>query len=170
VLRRGSLALLLVACTRTSTPPSAPVDVTVADVPDAGMIVSSGPPPKATTGTCVAALSAGKIDTKASCQLDEKISEGPGRLEYPCDGEGHVHATFGDQELDGSMTHGEIAMKLVTTPDWHDGCDWESHQTVTGSISRGKLSWYLQEKVVRDTGQCYGACTARAAIEIQQMQ
>jgi hypothetical protein len=160
----------LVACTKSAPPPTAPVDVTVGKVPDAGRLTIVAPPPgseRPRAGeTCTATLRAGRIDKLATCTLDEKISAGEGTLRYPCEGDGEAEALFDDQHFDGSVKGDVLTLTLITEPDWHDGCDWESHQMIQGSVRHGKLSWRLAEHIVRDTGSCYGACIATASIDV----
>jgi hypothetical protein len=160
----------LVACTKSAPPPTAPVDVTIGKVPDAGQLVISPPPPSAERARsgdmCTATLHAGRIAKLPTCTLDEKISSTSGTLRYPCEGDGEAEAVFDDQRFDGSVKNDVLTLTIITEPDWRDGCDWESHQVIQGSIKHGKLSWRLAEHIVRDTGSCYGACTATATIDV----
>lgn len=168
VVRRFVVALLMIAsCNgRGSAPPAAPVDVDVANVGDAGIVVLTGSkrPPMA---RCTAKLVLnGELDKAPSCNVDAKLTDGPGTLAYPCGGEGTAEATFGEERLTGTIKGGYLRLEIKTNPDWHDGCGWESRQLVEGHVNDRRLAWKYDETLLDDRGRCYAPCGATATIDL----
>jgi hypothetical protein len=126
------------------------------------------------TTACTASLEATSIEKSTpSCYVDEKISDGPGVLRYPCSGDGPAEATFGDQRYEGRVTRGEIELSLSTELDWDDGCRWGTHAVIHGPLTDGtrlvhaKLSWDYLDRVLQGTG-CSGVCRARASFSVSE--
>jgi hypothetical protein len=158
------------ACVREGAPPVAPVEVAVSDVGEAGapLPVTSAP---AAAGRCTARLNAGAIKTGAGCTLDERISKSSGLLLYPCSLNGRAEAVFGEHRFEGTIDDGTLTLDLTTEIDWEDGCHWETKQLLRGDL-RGesrtpRLAWSYTEAPVTGTS-CYGACDAKADIDVQR--
>ena len=158
------------ACVREGAPPVAPVDVAVADLPDAGaaaqLPVTSAP----SSGRCNARLQPQPIKTGAGCTLDERISQAAGHLSYPCSGNGDAEAVFGEHHFEGTMSNGTLTLDLTTEIDWEDGCHWETKQEIVGELrgeaKNAKLAWSYTEGPVAGTN-CYGSCEAKAEIHVR---
>lgn len=157
-------ALALAACSTVGAPPNVPVE----SVNVATLDASAGPvaPPSRTAAEdrsrCDMRIAlSGRIRTGASCQLDEQISKSPGRLRYPCNGDGPVDLDVGSHRYTGSLVGGKVQLELTTELDWDDGCHWETHQTVTGALRGSTLRWTYSEKPVRGQS-CFASCTATA--------
>ena len=167
-MRYAALAILIVAsCSnRGATPPAAPVDVNVADVGDAGVILTgSKRPPQA---RCTARLSLnGELEKGETCNVDTHITEGPGTLVYPCGGEGTAEAKFGEERIVGTIKAGYLRLEIKTNPDWHDGCGWESRQLLEGHVNDRRLGWKYDETLLEDRGRCFAPCGATATIDLE---
>ena len=166
----GSFAALLelttaTACLREGAPPVAPVDVSVADVPDSGALALSAPSASGKE-RCTAKLSPSPIETGSGCTLDERISKGSGTLQFPCNGSGPAAAVFGEHRFEGTITDGGIALDLTTELDWEDGCHWQTKQHIRGELHGGTIAWTYTEAPIHGTG-CYGSCKASAEIEVE---
>lgn len=181
----------LAACSRDSAPPVAPVELAIAPIPDGGAgpgtgaLAASSPPSSYAAGDrdrCEARLVPDTIQTQAGCQLDERLTTGPGRLSFPCSGDGPVEAVFNEHRFEGSVTGGSVALTLLTELDWQDGCHWQTRQTIRGSLralgaSAGasatekaatpKLVWSYTEGPVSGSN-CYLACKAKADITVER--
>lgn len=160
--------LVLVAACRNPAPPIAPVEVVVgatdASAPAASLPTTASP----REGTCSAVLLADKIETGASCFLDERISHGPGMLALPCDGaDGPAEATFAEQRYEGRVKGGALALDLHTELDWdQDGCHWETRQSIRGALAGGKLTWTYSEVPTRGAS-CATPCKASAPMRLE---
>ena len=162
-------ATTLAACTpHGGSPPAAPVDVTVAEVGDAG-----GPPgiaaPKARPphARCTAHLTAGKLEKADTCNVDTTIVDGAGTLTWPCGGDGTAEATFGAQRFTGTVRGGYLRLEIKTNPDWGDGCGWESRQLIEGYVREKELAWRYEETLLDDAhGHCYAPCDAKTALDV----
>jgi hypothetical protein len=113
---------------------------------------------------------ASKIRTPSNCQLDERLTRGPGTLTFPCSGEdGEAEGVFGEHHFVGTIASGTLSLDLTTELDWDDGCHWETRQGIRGDFREGKrskLSWTYSERPVAGT-KCAGSCKAQADIEIE---
>jgi len=165
-------AAFVLACNHEGAPPVAPMEATIGAV-DASAALSLAPPalptsskPAAAEGRCTARLVAEPIQTGAGCELDERISRGPGLLVFPCTGGGEAEAIFQEHRFHGTVEGPTLALTSTTELDWQDGCHWETRQTIRGSVIGGKptkLVWTYSERPVSGTG-CYAACRARAEL------
>lgn len=147
----------------------APIDLAIAPL--------AGNAPIATTGResprerCRLYVTARKIwKSSPGCFLDEKVSRGPGLLEFPCSGDGPASADFGDQHYAGAVTHGTVEVSLETQLDWDDGCRWGTHATLKGPVQRdGKatepLGWDYVDRVL-EGADCSGVCNARTLADV----
>jgi hypothetical protein len=171
LLRRLNVVLLVVlaaaACARGTVTAQAPVDLAIPPLKNA-----DGGLQESKDGVCNLQLFAGRIEKSSpGCYLDQKISEGPGMLRFPCKGDGTASADFGDHHYTGSIAAGEITLEHDSELDWEDGCRWGTHAIIRGAITRGgelllrRVSWDYADRVVKGDA-CSGACTARAAIDV----
>lgn len=154
------------ACTRAAPPPSAPVEIAIPPLGDAGAVapVAAAPPD---ASRCTAKLRAGKIRTGPTCVLDEQISKGDGLLLYPCaGGSGPVEARFGEHRFQGTLENGNLSLSLDTELDWDDGCHWKTEQAIVGALADKRLTWTYGEHPVSGT-KCFGSCQANAPITIE---
>lgn len=162
------VALALAACSTVGAPPVVPVEVVAIAKVDGGAstLASAVRPSPEEKNRCDARVTlSGRIRTGATCQLDEQISHGPGRLHHPCTGDGPVELEVGSHRFTGSLLQGRLALDLVTELDWDDSCHWETRQTVTGMLRGNTLRWNYTEKPVRGQG-CFAACTASADLVV----
>lgn len=119
-----------------------------------------------TPGKCTATLSVGAFrKSSPTCSFNEKVSQGPGRLEFPCDG-GSATATFGTQTFRGSVTATTVSLTQTEPFDFH-GCSVVSTQRIFGSRSSNTASYSYSERTVG--GSCSGVstCTATATVDIR---
>lgn len=154
------------ACLREGATVVAPVDVSVADLPDAQPPQVNSTAASTPKDQCTAKLTAEPIDTGSGCTLDERISKSAGMLQFPCSGSGKTAAIFGEHRFEGMMTDGTVTLDLTTELDWEDGCHWQTKQKLRGELHVNKLTWSYTEAPVRGSN-CYGSCKASAEIEIE---
>lgn len=165
------LGVTMIACAESSAAPIVAVEPMAPIAPMATTPTTTPPgKTKGRGGRCSAKLVAGGIRAKPSCFLDEQISHGAGRLEYPCEGNGNASATFGDHVYEGEVRDGTLEMKTSSELDYTDGCHWTSQQTITGSPTEKSLRWVYAESAVSVTGstQCLPPCDATADIAIRE--
>jgi hypothetical protein len=161
---------LVASCVgRGGAPPAAPVDVTVADVGDASASVAIAPPKaRPANARCTAHLTAGNLEKAATCRVDTKVVDGPGKLAWPCSGDGPAEATFGDQRFAGTVRGGYLRLEIKTNPDWGDGCGWESRQLIEGYVRDRQLAWRYDETLLDAShGSCYAPCDAKTALDVE---
>jgi hypothetical protein len=157
-----------------------PVDVPVAPVsavaPQATLRAGSGAGAGAAgQRTCELQLNALAIWKSApGCYLDVSITDGPGTLTYPCQGDGPAAADFGGKHrYSGKLVDGVLDLALTTELDWEDGCHWATTATVKGTLQRdGKLTherlgWSYADRVVHGDN-CSAECTARSGFEVSE--
>ncbi len=169
-------ALVLMACAGArGTPVQAPVELQIAPIGTLvdGGIVTTGEP---ASGRCSLRLVAGRIQKSSpGCYLDEHISQAPGVLFYPCNGEGPAEAEFGEQRYAGRVHGGAVEVELTTELDWEDGCHWGTRAVIVGTVvsngepTLGKLSWLYQDHVMTGT-DCSGVCTAKTSIDVMSVK
>lgn len=170
-----AVSAALGGCTRSAPGVVAPVELAIGPVDATAANADAGAPQKAEKKkTCTAQLMAGDIDTGPACVLDERLSHGPGKLSYPCEGDGAVQASFDDQVYDGTIVRNVITLRLTTELDWEDGCRWESEHMIGGRLVRGEaveddpvepLQWRYEDRAIAGRN-CSGACMAQAEIEV----
>lgn len=101
--------------------------------------------------------------TSSSCYLDEEVSRHVGVVTYPCAG-GDAVAYFGDQVFTGWVEKGQVFLSSETTYDFIDGCTWDSHQYITGSLKGGDLRFSYTEAPRKGQCGCGIACSAEAPL------
>lgn len=166
-MRAAPFLLLLCACAQEGPPPVAPVELSVPPLAQSAAMA---------TTRCTARLSSREIKTARGCQLDERLTRGPGQLQFPCKGDGVVVAVFGEHQFEGAVEGGNVLLALKTELEWEDKCQWETQQELRGKLQvqegrvrRSTLSWSYSEKAVRPgpDGTCYGACVAEADVVVE---
>lgn len=115
---------------------------------------------------CNATLTVGTFrPSSPTCSFNEKVSRGPGKLEFPCDG-GTAAATFGTQTFRGTVSSTTV---LLTQSELFNfrGCSVQSTQRITGARSSSTASYSYSERIIG--GSCTGVstCTATATVEIR---
>ena len=165
----GLVALVaLVGCSTMGAPPVVSVEVVPIGKVDGGApaLASAARSSLEEKNRCDGRVTlSGRIRTGATCQLDEQVSHGPGRVRYPCNGDGPVELEIGSHRFTGSLLQGRVSLDLVTELDWDDSCHWETRQTVTGMLRGNTLRWAYSEKPIRGQG-CFAACTASADLVV----
>jgi len=157
------LALAGAACAQSTVTAQAPVELSIPPLAnaDAGL-------QEVKDGACTLQLFANRIEKSSpGCYLDQKITEGPGILRYPCKGDGTASADFGEHHYAGAVRNGELVLDYDSELDWEDGCRWGTHASIRGVISR-RVTWDYADRVVKGDA-CSGACTAKAAFEVAQV-
>lgn len=122
--------------------------------------------PTGAAGRCSGTLSVGKFrPSSPTCSFNEKVSAGPGTLEFPCDG-GVATANFGGQTFRGTVTAGAISLSQSEPFDFR-GCSVVSTQRVFGARASSTATYSYSERVVG--GSCVGVstCTASATVEVR---
>ncbi|AKU98485.1 hypothetical protein AKJ09_05149 [Labilithrix luteola] len=168
-------AASLGGCSRAGAGVVAPVELAIGPVDAGAENADTGAAQKPEKKkTCTAQLMAGEIDTGPGCVLDERISHGPGKLMYPCEGDGAAQASFDDQVYDGKVVGNVLTLRLTTELDWEDGCRWQSEHMLGGRLIRGEaveddpvepLQWRYEDRAISGRN-CSGACLAQAEIEV----
>jgi hypothetical protein len=82
-----------------------------------------------------------------------------------CEGN-RVVLRFDTKAYEGTVTRGELALALVSTYDFTDGCQWQGSARVAGSPRTG-LELAYEEMPIRGA-ECSQACTAKARIELSK--
>src|SRR5690349_13909798 len=127
--RRLSIILSFIsicACARSAVTSQTPVDLAIPPLGNA-----DGGLQETKDGMCSLQLVAQRIEKSSpGCYLDQKITEGPGTLRYPCKGDGSASADFGDHHYTGTIRAGEVSLEHDTELDWEDGCRWGTHASI----------------------------------------
>jgi hypothetical protein len=115
---------------------------------------------------CTSTLSVGTFRrSSATCSFNEKVSHGPGTLEFPCEG-GAAVASFGSQIFHGTVTSTSVVLSESEPFDFR-GCSVESTQRIAGARSANTASYTYSERVLG--GACSGVktCSASARVDIR---
>lgn len=115
---------------------------------------------------CSETLSVKQTSEPLGCWIDERVTESPGRLVFPCDG-GPATATFGESQFGGVVDGGAVAVALKTRFKWSDGCVWESTQEITGKLAEQKLAFSYREAPLAGQKGCDPACAAEGAVDLR---
>ena len=80
---------------------------------------------------------------------------------------------FAEHRFQGKLSGSTLDLTLTTELDWEDHCHWETQQRIRGpwkldTKTHPRLVWSYSEAPVQGTG-CFGACVARAEIEVDQV-
>lgn len=165
------MACSIVACHAAAPPPAAPVDLKV------DLVVGKSIEPLPQTRACSAYLRAERISKSMStCFLDEQVSRAIGTLTFPCEGDGAAEASFGEHRYAGRLEGNKLTLSLDTELDWSDGCRWQTHHVIRGTVSRtssgiadGVVAWrYSDSPLQRGEDECSGSCTANTRIALSE--
>lgn len=115
------------------------------------------------TNECQLTLSVGRIQARAGCQIDERVSGQTAVMTYPCDG-GAATAAFGTSVFTGSVVGGEVDVAIETTFPFSDGCQWRSKQRIAGTLG-APLVYTYDESPEPGQGRCAPGCTASGSVE-----
>ncbi|MBS2017203.1 MAG: hypothetical protein JST00_30250 [Deltaproteobacteria bacterium] len=169
---------LAAACNPEGPPPAAPVELSVPPLASAAAAATSGGAASSRTDAsrCSARLVADTIQTPSGCELDERLTKGPGQLLFPCRGDGTVEAVFDEHRFEGAVQGGVVVLHLRTELEWHDKCLWETKQELRGPLQTdgahaqpGVLIWTYSERSIKvgPRGSCDTACRARAEVSVE---
>ncbi len=148
----------------TVTSPAYPTRVAAS----ATTVVYSAPPPVVATA-CSATLAVERMQTRARCQIDERVSAQSTAVSFPCGG-GPAQATFADAAFGGTVTaEGAVELSLRTTFRFSDGCDWETKQEIRGVLSSGTLSYTYVERPLPGQQRCARGCEAAANVHVENL-
>ena len=95
------------------------------------------PPPTGAERICEKRMLVPRTEGAESCFIDERVTQAPGVLRYPCEGSGWVKAVFGQAMFLGRLDGGNVDLVLNTEFDYRDGCTWTTNQHLRGALPAG---------------------------------
>ncbi len=124
-------------------------------------------------GTCTPTLTVtGSTPSSPGC-VDFPVSKGSqGSLTYTCPGTGGaVTAVLGGVTFQGTVTNNVVSLDgfhTTSPPNTPDGCTWQEHHHIQGSIPSGRVDYSYSEMVIaRPAGaMCWSPCTEVGTIAI----
>lgn len=125
--------------------------------------VLPSPPP---TAQCTAILSVRQTVARPGCTIDERVTRAPGVLTFPCGG-GPATANFGGSIFNGAVQNGVVTVSLRTAFHFSDGCNWQSVQSLTGSLASRQLAYIYNEGPLPGQSGCANACEASGVASVQ---
>ena len=130
--------------------------------------IAAQPPRGApSAATCSAMLVVHDVQVRAGCRIDERVTQAPARLTYPCAG-GRATASFGASRFEGAVDRtGVVDIEIQTHFDFSDHCHWTTKQEITGSLHSGALAYEYREEPDRGQHGCASACVATAAVRVE---
>jgi hypothetical protein len=118
---------------------------------------------------CQKRLTARQTRGAEGCFTDERVTQGPGLLSFPCEGDGTAKAQFRTATFVGTLRAGQLDLVLSTRFPYADGCEWETVQRVRGALSSPTLDYtYTESPRAGQTG-CAGACRATAEVRVSDV-
>lgn len=120
------------------------------------------PPPTGAERICQKQLVVARTEGAEGCFIDERVTQTPGTLRYPCEGNGWVKAVFGQAMFIGRLDGGALDLVLNTEFDYSDGCQWTTDQHLRGALSSPGLDYSYAERPRPGQQRCAGSCSARA--------
>jgi hypothetical protein len=125
------------------------------------------PQPGPAEQICTARVVVRQTEGASGCFIDERVTQAPGVLRYPCAG-GPATATFGANVFAGTVgPDGAVNLALRTTFHFSDGCDWQSAQSITGALASRHLTFSYQESPVAGQRGCARPCRATGDAALQ---
>ena len=111
---------------------------------------------------CKVTLAVPAVSVTPGCWIDEKVGQRSAVLVFACAG-GPAEADFG-VPFKGTVTDGQVDIAATTTFPWGDGCTWESHQRIGGSLASGELSYAYDEAPIAGKGCQPAHCKGSAPV------
>ncbi len=143
--------------------------VYAAHVSAASAPVAYNAPPPVVATACGATLAVAAVQTRAGCQIDERVSAQSTTVAFPCGG-GPAQAAFADAAFGGSVTaEGAVELSLRTTFRFTDGCEWETKQEIRGALSSGALAYTYVERPLPGQQRCARGCEAAASVRVENV-
>lgn len=157
-------AWIVVAAVAAMTPPRASHALDARDRPTRRPAPTQ---PAQRETVCTVRLVVRQTQGAAGCFIDERVTGAPGVLRYPCGG-GPATAAFRNGTFAGRVdASGVVSLALQTHFHFSDGCDWQSAQSITGTIT-GALSFQYGESPVAGQQRCAPSCHAEGSVEVQR--
>ena len=125
------------------------------------------PGPTGAERICEKRMIAPRTEGAAGCFIDERVTQSPGVLRYPCEGSGWVKAVFGAAVFLGRLDAGNVDLVLGTEFDFSDGCVWSTEQHLRGALSSPALNYTYSEAPKPGQRGCSTPCSARARVTFQ---
>lgn len=124
-------------------------------------------------GTCTPTLTVtGSTPSSPSC-IDFPVSKGShGSLTYTCPGSGGaVTAVLDGITFHGTVTNNVVSLDAITTTppsQSPDGCTWQEHHHIQGSIPSGHVDYSYSEMVIAQPAgaMCWSPCTETGTVAI----
>ena len=107
---------------------------------------------------CTKTLTFEALSVTPGCWVDEKVSHRSSKLEYPC-GSGDAKADFAAPFV-GAVNGSKLELDAATTFAWGDGCQWQSHQRIVGSLDAGTIEYSYEEHPIVETHCASSHCKA----------
>jgi hypothetical protein len=125
------------------------------------------------SGTCTPTLLVtGSTPSSPNC-IDFPVMKGSqGSFTYTCPGTGGtVTAVLGDISFMGTVSNNTVTLDGITTigpPQTPDGCTWQDHHHIEGSIQSLMLTYtYSEMVIVHPPGiTCWSPCTEKGTVQI----
>jgi hypothetical protein len=125
------------------------------------------------SGTCTPTLLVtGSTPSSPNC-IDFPVMKGSqGSFTYMCPGSGGtVTAVLGGISFTGTVTNNMVMLDGVMTmypPQTPDGCTWQYHHHIQGSIQSLMLEYHYSEMVIAQppNAQCWLPCTEDGTVQI----
>ena len=96
---------------------------------------------------------------------------GTGTIEYPCGG-GPVTAVLGGVSFSGSVVNNFVTLDgwaIILPSQSPDGCTWQNHHHIEGTIPSGVVSYSYSEAVIASPPavMCWQPCTETGTVKIK---
>jgi len=125
------------------------------------------PPPSGVEAICTKRLVVARTEGAEGCFIDERVTQTPGVVRYPCTGTGWAKATFGHALFLGRIEQGQVDLTLNTEFDFSDGCVWTTDQRLRGAITGDALDYTYAERPRSNQRGCSTSCRAHARARIE---
>jgi hypothetical protein len=159
-VRRSGLLAVIVAAASVAA-------VARAEIRELRVRLPQHPPPTGTEAICTKRLVVARTEGAEGCFVDERVTQTPGVVRYPCAGTGWAKAVFGHALFLGRIENGRVDLVLNTEFDFSDGCVWTTDQRLRGAISGEALDYSYAEGPRPNQRGCSTSCSARARARIE---
>jgi len=112
---------------------------------------------------CQTTLAVGVVQTRAGCQIDERVSGQTAVLSHAC-GDGPASVGFADAMFQGNVVGGVLDVSIETEFDFTDGCHWRTKQRIEGTLASGALQYGYEERPDPGQSGCARGCLANAQV------